>query len=193
MMKRLRKHIWTYWTERYLQTKHEHWQWCLFCICTHGYRGISPNKTPSPNRYSSLATLSTQQNQKKAKYERQGRTMSGKMQRELSKDVSVGGRRFGKQINNKQERGVDATGSRRCGSITKETQGRTEGRRYSGRTSAKVLDCVLALTRPWSAGRKRRRGRVVLIREPTAPQPGSNHGEQRAHFPFVDVTGEHGG
>lgn len=27
----------------------------------------------------------------------------------------------------------------------------------------------------------------------TAPQPGSNRGEQRAHFPFGDVTGEHGG
>lgn len=40
-------------------------------MCTHSYRGISANQTPPPNRYSSLATLSTKQNQKKAKHERQ--------------------------------------------------------------------------------------------------------------------------
>lgn len=123
--------------------------------------------------------------------------MSGKWKAAKTRDGSVAGRRFGKQVNNnKHERGIDARGSRRCGSVTKETQGRTEGRQNSGGTSAKVRDCVLALTRPWSARRKmrkKRRGRVVLVREPTAPQPGSNHGEQRAHFPFDDVTGEHGG
>lgn len=97
-----------------------------------------------------------------------------------------------KQVNsnNKHEPRVDARGSRRCGSVTKETRGRTEAKRKQ------VRHRFLTLTRPWSARRnrlKKRGARVVLVREPTAPQPGSNRGEQRAHFPFGDVTGEHGG
>lgn len=38
-----------------------------------------------------------------------------------------------------------------------------------------------------------RRGRVDLARELPAPQRSSDHGEQRAHFPFGDVTAQHGG
>ncbi len=38
-----------------------------------------------------------------------------------------------KQVNNnKQERRTDARGSRRCGSVTKETRGRKEGKTAAG-------------------------------------------------------------
>lgn len=93
-----------------------------------------------------------------------------------------------------QERGVDAKGSRRCGSVAKETRGR------NGRKAKEKLDVgegLGAVSRRSPVhglrGGRRREHELVLVREPNPPQPDGDHGEQRAHFPFGDVTAEHGG
>lgn len=151
-------------------------------MCTRSSRGTSDKSL-----LFARDTLNQTKPKKQRKQKRERASWQvGKRRQPKKRDASD------KQVNsnNKHERRVDARGSRRCGSVTKETRGRTEARRKQVRYR------ILALTRPWSARRKRLKKRgegVVLVRKPTAPQPGSNREEQRAHFPFGDVTGEHGG
>lgn len=114
----------------------------------------------------------------------------------MAGERSVAGNRPGKQVNNnnnnnKQEEVAQVR-------FSHQGNARAEGRKTAAGTCGAVRGGTRALTRPWSAaGRGGRGGRVVvLVREPPAPpapQPGSHHGEQRAHFLFGDVTGQHGG
>lgn len=113
------------------------------------------------------------------------------------KTVRWEGRRLDKQQNNnnnKNNKSEGLTPKPRAGAAQspRKREGGTEGRRKSSWTE--VLGAVSSRSPVHGLPRGRRREHEQLsVREPNPPQPDGDHGEQRAHFPFSDVTAEHGG
>lgn len=128
VMQRLKKHTWTFLNGIYRLNTNIGSDVSSVCVHTAiaGFHPIKPRRRIVTRRSRHFHRNKTRKRRNTSDKDARG---AGKWKDVKGKDVSVGGRRFGKQVNNKHERGVDATGSRRCGSITKETQGRTEGRR----------------------------------------------------------------
>lgn len=88
---------------------------------------------------------------------------------EAEKTPPTWGRRFGKQVNNnKHERGIDARGSRRCGSVAKETRGRTEGRRKRRQAAGEGFG-IVSRRSPVHGPRRESRGEGELFWSASLP------------------------
>lgn len=94
------------------------------------------------------------------------------------------------QQQQQQQRGVDAKGSRRCGSVAKETRGRNGRKAKESRGVGAFLEPCRSRSPVHGLCRGRRSTRCFSSASRALR---SDHGERRAHFPFGDVTGQHGG
>lgn len=178
--------------------------------CQHGViAGFQPIKTPPPDRYSSLATLSTTQNPEEGGAER-GETRTTTSTRGAPKQKAAkkrrlrGGetlRRGSKQQQQQQQQTAASVWRQRLAqvrfTVTKETRGGGEGDGKKGNATAgrRWMLGTLSSRSPVHGPRGGRRGEEELLWSASLPHrsQGSNRGEQRAHFPFGDVKGEHGG
>lgn len=143
---------------------------------------------PATQYSSSLETLFNQKQTQHEPWTTNWHVANEKAQNAEGKKTVREGRRLDKQANNNKSEGL--TRKARAGAVQspRKREGGTERRRKSSRALAN-FGTVPSRSPVHGLRRGRRREHeMFLVPEPNPMLPGSDHGEQRAHFPFSDVT-----